>query len=353
MRWWLPRIALAISSVFIFLVGSELLVRGWHWVAHGTQRVNGQPAGLYANLRGEAPRLKPGAELNGLMYSVRVNSDGFRGEELLQPKPRGGLRVWCVGGSTTFDIYAPDDAAAWPAQAEAALRRADPSRSIEVINAGVPGEILMGSTESLLQRGRPLGVDLVVVHHGPNDIRQLVDLPIIDHRPPPWFSAFELDIALRSWMQGRGLTAQRFAAQPFTRAHADELRQRLNRLLRAIARVGARPVFATHAARFGATTTGQALRAEVGELSAQWSMPPEDVRETLNGYNAVVTQLANDWNVPLADLRAVVPSEPRFWADASHFAAPGSALAGEEVARAIQQALDPNRAAPAGVQGSR
>jgi hypothetical protein len=39
----------------------------------------------------------------------------MRGPEIMVPKPDNGLRVWCVGGSTTFDIYAPDNASTWPA----------------------------------------------------------------------------------------------------------------------------------------------------------------------------------------------------------------------------------------------
>ena len=63
------------------------------------------------------------------------------------PKPEGTYRVVCEGGSTTFDLLAPDDAATWPARLGAFLKpRAD------VVNAGFPGWTSLESLVSLETR---------------------------------------------------------------------------------------------------------------------------------------------------------------------------------------------------------
>ena len=51
-----------------------------------------------------------------------------------------------VGGSTTFDVFAPSDSQAWPALLG---RNGDrrPDRVVEVINAGIPGEMIAGNQE--------------------------------------------------------------------------------------------------------------------------------------------------------------------------------------------------------------
>lgn len=345
LRWLLPRLGLALGSVVLFLGLAELAVHAWDWAAYGVRKVDGQPAGLYANGPGEAPRLRPGARLQGLRHQVAVNDAGFRGAPLSEAGPEA-LRIWCVGGSTTFDIYAPTDAAAWPAVAERILREAHPARTIDVINAGVPGEILAGSRAALQARGRALGVDLVVVHHGPNDLRQQYLTPMHGAPPPAWWEGSALDNALRMWLQGQGLVRVALPRRRFEGAPAQAIRRELEALLRVVAQVGARPVFATHAARISPDSSGAALRREVGELAMQWGMDAESVRAVLAGYNGLVRELAQRWQAPVADLRAVVPADRRHWGDATHFSASGSALAGAEVARAVEEALaqqDPGR----------
>jgi len=42
--------------------------------------------------------LKAGAVMQGSSTSVRTNSIGFRGPDLLDPKPENGFRIWVVGG---------------------------------------------------------------------------------------------------------------------------------------------------------------------------------------------------------------------------------------------------------------
>jgi lysophospholipase L1-like esterase len=97
-----------------------------------------------------------------------VNSLGFRGRErrLKDEREPGRLRVYCLGSSTTFGWGATTDDATYPAQLELCLKPRFPNQSVEVINAGIPGN---GSHDELgilkadLDKLRP---DLVVIASG-------------------------------------------------------------------------------------------------------------------------------------------------------------------------------------------
>lgn len=73
---------------------------------------------------------RPGYHKNGFT----INSQGYRGPEISQPKAPGTIRIVMLGGSTTMSIRADDDNT-YPRLLEAMLLAETPQ--IEVINAGV------------------------------------------------------------------------------------------------------------------------------------------------------------------------------------------------------------------------
>lgn len=110
MTGFFARILLSLGTLLLVPLALEGAVRAFDYLSWGTWRQDGQPMGLYVTSPGEPPRLKPGVSLNGLQYAIPINPDGFRGPALQHPAPANSYRVWCLGGPTTFDIYAPDDA---------------------------------------------------------------------------------------------------------------------------------------------------------------------------------------------------------------------------------------------------
>lgn len=99
-----------------------------------------------------------------------VNSTGFRGRELEIPKPRGTLRVACLGGSTTFTTNV-NNQTTYPVQLEAVLRQRAPELRVEVLNAGIPGYTTAESFMNLAMKVLDYEPDLVVVYHAINDVR--------------------------------------------------------------------------------------------------------------------------------------------------------------------------------------
>ena len=76
----------------------------------------------------------------------RHNSLGYRGEEILFPKPLGQFRIVCLGGSTTYNSSVADYRESMPALLEKYMREKG-FENVRVINAGVGG---WGSLESLI-----------------------------------------------------------------------------------------------------------------------------------------------------------------------------------------------------------
>jgi lysophospholipase L1-like esterase len=101
---------------------------------------------------------------------IHIDREGFRGPEVAVAPTPGTLRIMVVGSSTTFDPSVSGDAAAWPARLQFWLKALVPQRSVEVINAGVPGYRVIDDLirlETDLYRFRP---DIVILYEGHNDL---------------------------------------------------------------------------------------------------------------------------------------------------------------------------------------
>jgi lysophospholipase L1-like esterase len=116
-------------------------------------------------------RYRPGASVTlakpGGAQRLRINALGFRGREVLRPKPPGRIRVACIGASTT--AQGPADDATYPARLEARLRARFPDLEIEVLNLGVSATW----SDYWLERSDELFAlepDVVVQYDGINDI---------------------------------------------------------------------------------------------------------------------------------------------------------------------------------------
>jgi hypothetical protein len=77
---------------------------------------------------------------NSELGPIKINSTGFRGPEIAQPKAPGQIRA------------------------------AFPRRIFDYINASVPGYSLESSLRNLRHRVAPLEPDVIVIYHSTNDI---------------------------------------------------------------------------------------------------------------------------------------------------------------------------------------
>jgi lysophospholipase L1-like esterase len=101
---------------------------------------------------------------------VHVNASGFRGRQVEVAKPDGVLRVMVVGGSTVFDSTVDGDDQTWPARLEHHLGCLLPSRKVEVINAGVPGYVMLDNLIRLQSELYEFKPDVLVLYQAHNDL---------------------------------------------------------------------------------------------------------------------------------------------------------------------------------------
>jgi len=97
------------------------------------------------------------------------NSSGYRGEEIILPKPYGEFRIVCMGGSTTYTGKIEDYRLSYPYLLEKELQSRG-HENLTVINAGASA---WSSWETLINfelRVLDLDPDLIIVYHGVNDI---------------------------------------------------------------------------------------------------------------------------------------------------------------------------------------
>lgn len=167
-RW--PKIALLLAT----LLGLEISARVYvgtiasldlrkkfsiyeHLPGH-ERRVTAHPYLAYAN----TPNYQKGAKQH--------NQLGWRGPETTLSKPEGTFRILVLGGSTTYTEAVGDNAETFPAQMQRLLQEEHGFPQVEVINAGVPGYNSWESLVNLCFRGLEMEPDLVLVHHGANDV---------------------------------------------------------------------------------------------------------------------------------------------------------------------------------------
>ena len=113
----------------------------------------------------------------------RINSRGFRGPEIILPKPEGTTRLVFLGGSHVFDLFGDN----WPINVGKIL--STPDHPVDVINAGVPGHRTTDSLGKFVTELWLLEPDVVVLSQAWNDIKYFSQLtprrPYRDVVKPP------------------------------------------------------------------------------------------------------------------------------------------------------------------------
>ncbi len=133
-------------------------------------------------------------EPNPAFYGRQLSRFQTRGPDFTVPKPRGEVRVICVGDSTTFGWKnAPSET--YPAFLQSILRRRLKTDRIKVINAGVPGFNSAFALSYLALRLINLEPDLVIIKIGYNDVFAFLKAgPLVDYThvfPRPFVSAIK------------------------------------------------------------------------------------------------------------------------------------------------------------------
>lgn len=129
------------------------------------------PGLLWRNRPGVTRRepVVPSSSRPGPEWTLRVNSDGFRGAERAATTGSAETyRILCIGDSVTFGFNV-DQGADYPAALARLLAERHSGLRFEVINAGVPEWSWVQGEAFLLRDGLAVRPDLVIAAHGTAD----------------------------------------------------------------------------------------------------------------------------------------------------------------------------------------
>ena len=293
-----------------------------------------------------------------------LNAVGTRGPEIERRKPAGTLRVVTAGASETFGLYESSDRE-YPRQLEDSLRASvassscrDIFRSVEVVNAALPGMSLPTVVLDLQHRIATLAPDYVVYYptppqyldeHAPGSIPTAA---ATSSEPPPARALYPRSLArlrtqaktilpdfVQTALRRREVDQvikDRPAGWRFTRVPDDRLNlfdRDLRRVVGAIRATGASPVLATNTNAF---LGNQPASADM--LYAWERFYPRATGDVILAFDSaarrVIRNVAVDSATALAEIEPVVRG-PSAFADFSHFTDSGAGAVAGIMARTV------------------
>jgi hypothetical protein len=289
----------------------------------------------------------------------KLNSAGFRGQEIsFSPRPNC-IRVAVMGASETFG-YAESPGKEFPSQLADSLNR---KGCYEVMNTAVTGLPLTGQVqlwENWVSRFQP---SVVVIYASPAFY--------LSNNPPKFAPPKRSGKSAAAKTRPRGFSSRLLArlkdrieypdfiqrrrviktianeidGQPdgwFYHSVPDDrlmlFRQHLDSLVADVRARGAVPVLVTHAMRFG-----DRLDSQDRDLLRSWrQFFPRATESVLMRFElesaATVRDLAHERSVPLADVAAVMTGQTKWFADFTHFNDEGAGVIAQCIASAVERA---------------
>ncbi len=102
-----------------------------------------------------------------------TNNMGFRGDDLVIPKPANEFRIFMVGGSTTECLYI-DDSKAITRVLQNELNKPTTNLTVKVFGAGKSGDASDDHCSMIVHRIVQLQPDMIIVFAGINDLTRAI-----------------------------------------------------------------------------------------------------------------------------------------------------------------------------------
>jgi lysophospholipase L1-like esterase len=342
---WAILAGATLALVALVSIGAEIAVRVRQAASYGTAATidKSYVVDERIGLRVPIANLRSG--------NVVTNGLGFRGPEIVVPKPAGTVRVAFLGASTTWCAEVSGNDATWPHVATEELRRAFPRARIDYVNGGVPGYVVESSLRNLVHRVAPLQPDVVIIYHATNDmsaeVRELAAakglLREARVEPPSWLADHSLlwNLAEKNY---RIWIAQRKAEANVGRLEVDApmLGERFRRNLTGLVRAAQQRASVVAIATFSSQLrVGQDPEQQIrASASALYYMPFMTTAGLLAGYgryNQIIREVAAETGAVLVEGENEIPGDPLHFADTVHFTDAGARAMAGRVARALAQ----------------
>jgi lysophospholipase L1-like esterase len=143
----------------------------WYFTHYGTERERIIYVYSRAEILQRQRQYQPMPYVNYVPSPAWRDHDtlGYRGPAIVIPKPQGTFRIVALGGSTTYSTATTAEEA-YPAQLQNILQEQYGLSNIEVINAGVPGFTSWDTLVNYMFRVSELDPDMLIFYEGFNDV---------------------------------------------------------------------------------------------------------------------------------------------------------------------------------------
>ncbi len=335
------RILARILCVLTVLLLAEGGMRVRQWVKYGTASpsvndfAKDAPSGLCIPI--------PGSDTG----RIKIDSRGFRNDELEVPKPAERIRLAFLGASTTFCAEASANGATWPHLVCERLRKECPGNEFDYVNAGVPGYSVEHSMLNLEHRVRPLQPDLIFFYEAANDLSWDTRVLALEAGlfsgsvdEPSWISKISV---VASWIEKnvkvrlrmRGLESEnqlRFDADTLALGY----RGRLEQLLRSAHEIA--PIVAVGTFCWQVRADQPRQRQIEACNTAAYYMPWMNIDGFLSAqraYNRAIREAAAATGAVLVEGENEIPGDPVHFADSVHLTDAGCRAMAERVSKRI------------------
>jgi lysophospholipase L1-like esterase len=290
----------------------------------------------------------------------RHNALGYRGDEIIQPKPPGEFRILCIGGSTTYTTRVDDYHQSYPDQMEQELIKRGYT-NVNVINAGVPGWDTWNMVIDFELRGLDLNPDLIIYYEAVNDVKpRLVwptevyrgdnsgrNAPMVSRVHMP--SIFEYSTLIRMVLILLNVIEPHTSYSTIDRTQDTYVGDEFHRQLKMKAYpsdfftevsimdiLKANPPIYYQRNIENIVALAKARNIKVMLATFTFIKLPSDDRVSspeyifaLNEHNTVVKNIAQKMQVNLFDFASVFPKEAQYFDDGVHVNVPGAQIKGQ------------------------
>jgi hypothetical protein len=284
-----------------------------------------------------------------------MNSEGFRGPELITPRDSSVKRIVVLGASETFGMF-EDENSEYPARLRVLLDSAAPNQ-FEVVNAALTQMMYAQMLPYIQHIVKPLRPAIVVLYPTP-DFYLFNEAPVDSSTliPPSQPSGFGLPLRLTDKLRikakkivpaelsliYRTRRASRARALFKPEEHWSEVptdrldvyERHLESLINEIRQMHATPVLVSHVNRFLYHKTP--LSADDRQhLMAAAGARPRASNEVLIGIDSAANRrlraVASKLDVDVVEAEAVIPSDSEHFADYTHFTNLGADLMARQI----------------------
>jgi lysophospholipase L1-like esterase len=284
--------------------------------------------------------------------NIKINSSGFRGPELLNPKHHSTVRLAFVGASTTFCAEVSSNELTWPHLVWRKLQGSKLDAEFDYVNAAVPGYTVKTSLKNLQYRLKSLQPDIVVIYHATNDLSYDTRVMAI-HQGIYRISDREGDGILKYsllWslvrknfkiMKRRKESINEIKLEYDPRKISKRFKVKLQKLVKESQEISKLVAIATFSYKI---RREQAYEEQLQNANtALYYMPYMSIEGLLNGYeeyNRIIREVAKETGAMIIEGEMSIPGNDIYFRDSIHFTDSGSKLMAKRVSDALLNSAD-------------